>query len=122
MSPRRRPLASRPQTSHSDAGVRMQLGLIIAVAVLIVGIVAWPLLFANRRAHTRPANAHDAPNQVAALAAVYEAIRTLQVEHQLGRVADDDYHAQLSEYRRQAAILLRDIDQSESEPASRIQP
>ena len=100
----------------------MQLGLIIAVAVLIVGIVAWPLLFANRRSHTQPSKAGDAPNQVAALASVYEAIRTLQVEHQLGRVADDDYQAQLSEYRRRAAILLRDIDQSESEPASGIQP
>jgi hypothetical protein len=100
----------------------MQLGLIIAVAVLIVGIVAWPLLFANRRAHTRPSKAGDTTNQDTALASVYEAIRTLQVEHQLGRVADDDYQAQLSEYRRRAAIILREIDQSESEPASRIQP
>ena len=43
--------------------------------------------------------------------AVYEAIRILQMEHSLGQVADADYQAQLDEYRRQAANILRSLDE-----------
>ena len=90
----------------------MQLGLAIAVALLIVAVVAWPL--AMRRRTGTPAK--DAlsdgppPDMVAALNDVYDAIRTLQTEHGLGRVSDGDYREQLDEYRRQAALILRDMD------------
>ena len=49
-------------------------------------------------------------DHAAALNAVYDAIRTLQTDHSLGRVNDDEYQEQLDEYRRQAAELLRDMD------------
>lgn len=92
----------------------MQLGLTIAVALLIVGAVAWPLLAGRWRA------AGDAPDQQAsdegvttgnaALEDLYEAIRTLQMEHSLERVNDDDFREQLDQYRRQAAEIMRDLD------------
>ena len=92
----------------------MQLGLAIAVALLILGVVAWPLLAGRWRA---PGVAPEPPDTdggamtgEAALEDVYEAIRTLQMEHSLGRIADADFREQLNEYRRQAALIMRDMD------------
>ena len=89
----------------------MQLGLSIAVALLIVAVVAWPLLAGRRRGGEPPAASPAADdNSAAALDAVYDAIRTLQTEHSLGRVSDADFREQRDEYRRQAAVILRDLD------------
>ena len=87
----------------------MQLGLAIAVALLILGVVAWPLVAKRRR---RTMERRDDVPQAAGgtLEAVYEAIRTLQMEHSLGRIGDADFREQLDEYRRQAAALLRDME------------
>ncbi len=41
------------------------------------------------------------------LESVYQAIRTLQLEHQLGRVPDSSYKDQLDAYRLEAAEILR---------------
>ena len=41
------------------------------------------------------------------LESVYQAIRTLQLEHQLGRVPDRSYEDQLDAYRLEAAQILR---------------
>ena len=41
------------------------------------------------------------------LESVYQAIRTLQLEHQLGRVPDVSYKNQLDIYRLEAAEILR---------------
>ncbi len=90
----------------------MQLGLAIAVALLIIGVVAWPLIFGRGRVREDVGAADNpAPADVSALEDVYEAIRTLQMEHSLGRISDADYRDQLDEYRRQAALILRDMDQ-----------
>ena len=90
----------------------MQLGLAIAVALLIVAVVAWPLATRRRNASQASDGPESTPaiDNAAALNAVYDAIRTLQTDHRLGRVNDDDYQTQLDEYRRQAATLLRDMD------------
>ena len=88
----------------------MQLGLAIAIALLIVGVVAWPLLVVRRRTQSvaDPEPADGAAS--ASLEDVYEAIRTLQMEHGMGRISDADFREQLDEYRRQAAMILRDRD------------
>ena len=92
----------------------MQLGLAIAVALLIVGVVAWPFLARRWQASgsaSEPEAADDAAlTGNAALEDVYEALRTLQMEHSLGRVDDGDFREQLDQYRRQAAEILRDMD------------
>ena len=88
----------------------MQLGLAIAVALLIVAVVAWPLATRRRNAPP-PTDPSETPNSDrAALNAVYDAIRALQTDHSLGRVNDDDFREQLDEYRRQAAMLLREME------------
>ena len=90
----------------------MQLVLAIAVALLIVGVVAWPLLVRRRRPAAEQTD-HDMPQADAgSLESVYEAIRTLQMEHSLGRISDADFREQLDEYRRQGARILRDMDQA----------
>ena len=89
----------------------MQLGLAIAVALLIIAVVAWPLVM-RRRNPPLPTDPSETPgtDRAAALNAVYDAIRTLQTDHSLGRVNDDDYREQLDDYRRQAAMLLREME------------
>ncbi len=92
----------------------MQLGLAIAVALLVVGVVAWPLLAGRWRATGSAPESLEtdggAMHGNAALADVYEAIRTLQMEHSLGRIEDADFREQLDQYRRQAAEIMRDMD------------
>ncbi len=89
----------------------MQLGLAIAVALLVVAVVAWPLVVRRRAGPPATGTASDAPSpdKAAALNDVYDAIRTLQTEHGLGRISDGDYREQLDQYRRQAAVLLREM-------------
>ena len=118
----------------------MQLGLLIAVALLVVGVVAWPLVTAavGRRggpADEDGANADAGDDYGAAVAGggdgaavdgtgsggeagrlaaelndVYDTIRTLQTEHSLGRIGEADFRAQLDEYRRRAARILRALE------------
>ena len=93
----------------------MQLGLAIAVALLIVGVVAWPLVARRRRPASERVDDDAPPAESGALEDVYEAIRTLQMEHSLGRVSDADFREQLAEYRRRAAIILRELDREPGE-------
>lgn len=91
----------------------MQLVLTLAIAALILGVVAWPLMAGRRSRVAGPASwESDSPEMPSHshLNDVYEAIRTLQVEYQLGRVGDADYRRQLDEYRKRAATILRDLD------------
>ena len=94
----------------------MQLGLAIAIALLVIGVVAWPLLVRAGRRGQRAAGDSQPPGQSreerGALEAVYEAIRTLQTDYELGRLPAADYQEQLAGYRRQAAVILRRMDQS----------
>ncbi len=95
----------------------MVLGLAIAVALLVVGVTAWPFLAGRWRATSRaPEREHVDGAELAGSAAledVYEAIRTLRMEHSLGRINDGDFRAQLDQYRLQAAEILRDMDREE---------
>lgn len=93
----------------------MQLALAIAVALFIIGVVAWPFIAGRRRvSETAPAagDADPSRSRAAALEAVYDAIRTLQTEHSLGRISDADFRAQLAEYRQEAAQILRALELS----------
>ncbi len=94
----------------------MQLALAIAVALFALSVVAWPLAIGARRNRADTAADLEAANTSrAALETVYEAIRTLQVEHSLGRVTDADFQEQLNEYRRQAALILWDMEREKGE-------
>jgi rubrerythrin len=91
------------------------------IAILVIGVVLYPFIKARSRSrtHERP----DSSNQAAqaglpgpgAREAVYENIRTLQLEHELGAVEDSEYRERLHAYRLEAAAALRDQDRLEQE-------
>ena len=91
------------------------------LALLSLGVALYP--FARRRwgwGQTAPAaaagtdgmvsaaaTAADTAPDTAALADIYAALRTLQLEHELGRIPAELYQEQLNDYRTQAALILR---------------
>jgi len=53
-----------------------------------------------------------------ALGDIFDAIRTLELEHQLGRMPQEEFEAQFQSYRLQAATVLRDqLEAGRGDPA-----
>lgn len=80
-----------------------------ALVTLSVAIVLYPFmkLRSRSRGEEREAGADfSGPD----LESIFESIRTLQLEHQLGKVHEDDYQRQLRSYRLGAAAALRQRD------------
>ena len=95
-----------------------------ALAVLSIAVVAYPFLKAW--AGSQPvARGGSAGAQYAVplpgsvyTESIYEAIRTLQLEYQLGRVLEETYQEQLRDYRLRAAAALRQqVEAGEAEDA-----
>lgn len=91
----------------------------LALALLSIGVVVYP--FWRRRSAPATAPPQVVPPGVgqseADLNAVYDAIRTLQLEHQLGNIPLGLYREQLQDYRLQAAAILRDQAESAARDA-----
>lgn len=100
------------------------------LALLSLGVAVYP--FARRRlgldkaaraaedggtdgAETESESA--AGPDTASLADIYAAIRTLQLERELGRIPEGLYQEQLNDYRRQAALALRRQEQESAAAA-----
>ncbi len=82
----------------------------IAVAgilgLLSIAVLAFPFLkYRSRGPAANPTHISDSTEPE--LDTIYDAIRTLQLEHQLGNVPETAYREQLEGYRLQAAVLLR---------------
>ncbi len=77
-----------------------------ALALFSLVIVAYPFLKSRMAAvgSQGPTNTAEAPPELEPL---YDAIRTLQLEYQLGKVPENLYREQLTAYRLQAASVLR---------------
>lgn len=99
------------------------------LALLSLGVAVYP--FARRRlgldkndrvadgggtdsAETETAAGPD----TASLADIYAAIRTLQLERELGRIPEGLYQEQLNDYRLQAALALRRQEQEQQAAAA----
>ncbi len=85
------------------------------LALFSLAIVAYPFLKSRMRAgghHGPPAITGAAPPE---LEPIYDAIRTLQLEYQLGKVPENLYQEQLTAYRLQAASVLRQRDREREE-------
>ena len=74
------------------------------LALFSIAVLLYPFL-KGRGTGEIPAGNQDEPPQD--LEPVYQAIRTLQLEHQLGRIPDDSYQELLDVYRMEAAEILR---------------
>ena len=82
----------------------------IAVAgilgLLSIAVLLFPFLkYRSRGPAANPVHISD--STAPQLDTIYDAIRTLQLEHQLGNVPETTYREQLEGYRLQAAVLLR---------------
>lgn len=98
----------------------MALVIGTVLALLSVAVAIYP--FARRRlgwdkgdnaAATAAAGVETEPGaDTASLADIYAAIRTLQLERELGSVPEDLYREQLADYRIQAALALRQQEQA----------
>ncbi len=71
-----------------------------------IAVLLYPFFKATRAGSASPAleGSGEAPPE---LESVYQAIRTLQLEHQLGRIPDGSFENQLDAYRLEAAEILR---------------
>jgi hypothetical protein len=84
----------------------MSLLLGAALAILSIAVVVYPFL--KSRGRRQPgASGQEAGASVTELESIYESIRTLELEHQLGKVEEAAYQEQLRAYRWQAAEALR---------------
>ena len=77
-----------------------------ALALFSIAIVVYPFLRRRFRFGTGRPKSEVRPT-APELDAIYDAIRTLQLEYQLGRVPEYLYREQLQSYRVQAATALR---------------
>ena len=84
------------------------MAIIVAVVLGILSIAVLAFPFLKSRSHGQPKNLVEGSGSTEPeLDAIYDAIRTLQLEHQLGKMPEAVYQEQLDAYRLQAAVLLR---------------
>ena len=81
--------------------------IIGAVLCLLCMAVLFYPFFKAPRAGLAPGTPEGGDASPQELESVFQAIRTLQLEHQLGRVPDDSFRDQLDVYRLEAAQILR---------------
>ena len=79
---------------------------LLSIAVLLYPFLKAPRLGPGAGTPENAGMESDGPSPQE-LESVYQAIRTLQLEHQLGRVPDGSYQGQLDAYRLEAAEILR---------------
>ena len=92
------------------------LGLLLALAA--AALIAWPLLRARRAAAPPGPGALDALRETQRLRRqVYDEIRTLDLDRELGHVPNEQYEETLEAHRVRAAILLRQEERIRGELA-----
>ena len=80
----------------------------VLLAILVIAVVIYP--FVKARFQPRSPLAVAPPDRVdpGGREAIYEEIRTLQLEYEMGSIDESEYEEQLRAYRLQAAATLRD--------------
>ena len=84
----------------------MAILIAAALVLLSVGVVLYPFL-KPRVAFLQPSPPAHTDDDLPELEAIYDSIRILQLEHQLGNTAEGLFREQLDGYRVQAAMVLR---------------
>ena len=87
------------------------------LGLLSIAVLVYPFfkLRTTARPQGEPPNADDAGPE---LESIYEAIRTLQLEHQLGKIPEGLYQEQLNGYRVEAALVLKQqMEAQDQDPA-----
>ena len=77
----------------------------ITLGIFSLSILVYP--FFKHKQFIAHSETHSETDLEFDLKAIYEAIKTLQLEHQLNRITEQDFMEQLNHYRFQAANRLR---------------
>ena len=91
--------------------------VILVAAVLVaacIAVVVYPFVKSASRSHVEPVR-DGAPPANSEVEAIFDAISTLQLEHQLGNIAESLYQEQLRAYRLRAASILRQQSEAQSD-------
>ncbi|MDE2899721.1 MAG: hypothetical protein OXN15_01680 [Chloroflexota bacterium] len=99
--------------------------LVVGGALAVVAVVVVLLPFFRQRREAEPDEPFD-PSTGSGRAegvrvqreGIYQALETLRLERELGQVDDAEYERQAGEYRRMAALLVREQERLLAEGAS----
>ena len=80
------------------------IGAVLAVAAIVVVL----LPFVRQRRDDAPLAAYDAEAVRIEREGLYRALETLRLERELGQVDDEEFERQAREFRRAAALLVRE--------------
>ncbi len=100
-----------------DAGTALSIILGAFLAIFSIFLVGYSFV---RKPGSEPEAGDNAPpgTDDPALADIFDAIRTLELEYQLGRMPQEEFDAQFQAYRIQAATVLRDqLEAGRGDPA-----
>ena len=78
------------------------------LAVLVIAVVLYPFVKSRFSGQTTPARDSLPEVRSGSREAVYEEIKTLRLEYELGSIEESEYQERLQEYRLLAATALRD--------------
>ena len=81
------------------------------LAILVIAVVLYPFL--GRRLRPRPTADSRDRSGGGGPESIYEEIKTLQLEYDLGAVEEEEYRKRLHAYRLRAAAALRDREERE---------
>lgn len=100
-----------------DAGTALSVFFGAALAIFSIVLVGYS--FVRGRGIDRVAAENDQTvSDDPALGDIFDAISTLELEFQLGRLPEDEFQAQFQAYRKQAATVLRDqLEVGRGDPA-----
>lgn len=84
------------------------LALVIGAALALVAVVVVLLPFVRPRRDAEADAAFDAEGVRTQREGLYSALETLRLEHELGQVDDEEFERQMRDYRRTAAMLVRE--------------
>lgn len=90
----------------------------LGAALAVVALVVVLLPFFRGRREDEGIEAYDAEGVRVQRESIYQALETLRLERALGQVDEADYERQAGEYRRMAALLVREQERLLSESAA----
>lgn len=83
----------------------LAIGAVLAVAAIVVVLLPF---VRQRRDADAPLAAYDAEAVRIEREGLYRALETLRLERELGQVDDEEFERQAREFRRAAALLVRE--------------
>ena len=85
------------------------------LAVFVVAVIPYPFMKGRLRSRSAPVSDSSVDAGRGGREQIYESIRTLQLEYELGSIEEGEYKNRLRAYRLQAASALREQEEMESE-------